>query len=221
MADEKLGEGLPAADEAFIVKKPTTLKDLQGSIPEGGFTDQEIADAKVKLKDFASDLDDALPPPPLTVRGKPFPSGKILGYVSLAVNKKFGEKLTDEECDRMGLPHGSVMPHPDDLLSLDPLHPGVPVQATPQNSGGAEVPPFTLDPEAELPGEEDIDHKGSTPAHHTERPEVPLEGPRPTRTVDEVADEAKAVFDAMLDRGFSRAESLELVKEVVKVRAKE
>jgi hypothetical protein len=208
--------------KAFKAKPGTTLKDLQGSIPDGAVVSKGNTEAEqVKPEDFASDLDDALPPPPPQGRRKPFPSGKILGYVSLAVDKKFGEKLTDDECDQMGLPHGSVMPHPDDILPLDPLHPGLPVQATTQNPGGAEVPPFTLDPEAELPGEEDIDHIGGTPAHHTERPEVPLEGPRPTRTVGEVADEAKAIFDAMLDRGFSRAESLELVKEVVRVRAKE
>lgn len=188
-ADEKV-----PGDEALVALPGTNLKDLTAQ----------------------DDLQDAFPvPAPVAPgKGKPFPSGKILGYVSLAVNKKFGEPLSDDECDQMGLPHGSVMPHPDDLLQ--PL-----VRGTPQNPGTAEVPPFTLDPEAELPGEEDIDHKGSTPAHHTEETEIPLEGPRPTRTVDEVADEAKAVFDAMVDRGFSRAEALELVKEVVKVRAKE
>lgn len=197
MAD---ADGKVPGDEALVALPGTDLKDL---------TTQD-------------DLQDAFPVEPAPGKAKPFPSGKILGYVSLAVDKKFGESLTDEECDKLGLPHGSVMPDPDSFLPEVQQLPSPLVRGTPQNPGTAEVPPFTLDPEAELPGEEDIDHKGSTPAHHTESSEPePPEGPRPTRTIDEVADEAKALMDAMVDRGFSRAEALELVKAVVKVRAKE
>ena len=134
------------------------------------------------------------------------PPGKILSTGMLLPSglKKPGDPLAPDECDLLGLPHGSVMPDPIPVAIREPV----------------ETPPFTLD-EEELPGQSEPE--GTTPVHHTKEHEehtFKVE-PENTRTVEEVAAEAKGFFDALLGRGFSRTEALELTKEVVKVRAKE
>jgi hypothetical protein len=145
-----------------------------------------------------------LPPPPVSDLGP----GKLSmsGILLPSGLKKSGDPLSDEECDLLGLPHGSAMP--------DPLPAPIPVREP------VETPPFTLD-EEELPGQSEPE--GSTPAHHTKEHEEEIlkTVPENSKTVDQVAAEAKGFFDALLGHGFSRAEALELTKEVVKVRAKE
>ncbi len=204
-----MADGEVPGDISLRAKPGTKLKDV--AIPESAVA----ADPSVVgPEDFSTDLEDALPPPgrgPILVVKPLSPNAKE--YIQFADGaKKPGDVLSDEECELLGLPKGSVVPD----FSNEPLPPSF----RPKPTDGP--PPFTLDEEAELPGEENVDPEGSTPAHHTKEHEEYRDrmiGSGPT--VAQVATEAKAFFEELIGQGFTRAEALELTKEVVKVRAKE
>ncbi|MGH7259873.1 MAG: hypothetical protein ACREI9_04240 [Nitrospiraceae bacterium] len=117
-------------------------------------------------------------------------------------------------------------PERDRALASAPLLPfsddevealGLPkvIEAAP--GAGAAHPVFALD-EERFPDSDDIelDPVGHSPSYHAAQV-----GPRGEPSVEGVADEVFGLFNALLNRGFSRNEALDLCKEVVRVRAEQ
>ncbi len=188
-----MADGEVPGDVSLKAKPGVRLEDLKVS----GSAVVQGSDA-VAPEDLATDLDDALPLPP-TPRTGPILVAKPLmpnvrEYIQFADGtKKPGDVLTDEECELLGLPKGSVVPELDGG-SLSPSF-------RPKTTDGP--PPFTLD---EAEGEEE--HEGHTRTFHAEEQPGTAEG---------LAAEAKALFDSLLQQGFEHNDALELVKEMVRM----
>lgn len=73
-------------------------------------------------------------------------------------------------------------------------------------------------PVYQLPEDEPEEPAGHAPAHHTvgDMPEAAERRPGAPGTVEMMADDCKAFFEALVARGFSRGEAVELVREIAR-----